>query len=334
MAFTWEKAFRRVREFRFAISPEKASPTEITRIQSLPDLKRFLDLVHIKHCLLRPYFEHPAYPLVEARELLPSFEGDLYEYKELPGFSMVALGRPLRYFQEIFQYDILHCLHDYNAEEHREQCPLEHSIFGQNIRAFCSRLPKVAQDVFREDFSDRDVTSLESYPALLPTILQMDRAHVFSRDSHDDFYLSGVYCSFPSYLDTELKRFGLNIRKFSVGDDRKYERNRIFVYQFLMELYGFPIVSERRTSSALFARRLFRMGEQFLVRVLGQTDRCITSLFSHPEAKYYPRVEKIALVSVDSLHKDLLSTLEAGGYLVDPKRRVVILRVTDRKSVV
>ncbi len=85
-----------------------------------------------------------------------------------------------------------------------------------------------------------------------------------------------------------------------MGDDRKYERNRIFVSQFLMELYGFPIVSERRTSSALFARRLFRMGEQFLVRVLGQTDRCITSLFSHPDAKYYPMVEKIALVSVDS----------------------------------
>lgn len=331
MAFTWEKAFCRVREFRFAITPEKASPTEIKRLQSIPDLKRFLDLVHIKHCLLRPYFEHPDYPLVETRELLPSFEGDLYEYKELPGFSMVALARPLRYFQEIFQYDILHCLHDYNAEEYREQCPLEHSIFAQNIRAFCARLPKIAQDDFRTGFSDRDVTSLENYPALLPTILQMDRAHVFSQDSHDDFYLSGVYCSFPSYLDTELKRFGLNIRKFSVGDDRKYERNRTFVYQFLMELYGFPIVSERRTSSALFARRLFRMGEDFMVRVLGQTDRCITSLFSHPEAKYYPRVEKIALVSVDSLHKDLLSTLEAGGYLVDPKRRVVILRVTYRQ---
>ncbi len=331
MAFTWEKAFRRVREFRFAITPEKASPTEIKRLQSIPDLKRFLDLVHIKHCLLRPYFEHPDYPLVEARELLPSFEGDLYEYKELPGFSMVALGRTLRYFQEIFQYDILHCLHDYNAEEYREQCPLEHSIFAQNIRAFCARLPKIAQDDFRVGFSDRDVTSLENYPALLPTILQMDRAHVFSQDSHDDFYLSGVYCSFPSYLDTELKRFGLNIRKFSVGDDRKYERNRTFVYQFLMELYGFPIVSERRTSSALFARRLFRMGEDFMVRVLGQTDRCITSLFSHPEAKYYPRVEKIALVSVDSLHKDLLATLEAGDYFVDKKRRVVILRITYRQ---
>jgi len=331
MAFTWEKAFNRVREFRFAISPEKASPTEIARLQSIPDLKRFLDLVHIKHCLLKPYFELPHYPLVEPRELLPSFEGDLYEYKDLPGFSMVALARPLRYFQEIFQYDILHCLHDYNAEEYREQCPLEHSIFTQNIRTFCSRLPKMAQDAFRIDFSDRDVTSLENYPSLLPTILQMDRAHVFSQDSHSDFYLSGVYCSFPSYLDTELKRFGLNIRKFSVSDDRKYERNRNFVYQFLMELYGFPIVSERRTSSALFARRLFRMGEQFMVRVLGQTDRCITSLSSHPEAKYYPRVEKIALVSVDSLHKDLVAVLDEGGYFVDKKRRVVILRVTYRQ---
>ncbi|HEX9081340.1 MAG TPA: hypothetical protein VF768_03620, partial [Holophagaceae bacterium] len=137
----------------------------------------------------------------------------------------------------------------------------------------------------------------------------------------------GVYSSFPSYLDTELKQFGLRIGKFSAGDDKRYEENRLFVYQFLMELYGFPIVSERRTSAAMFARRLFRSGEEFLVRVLGQSDRTITTFYSHPEAKHYPRVEKLALVSVHEHFKDTVKLLGDGGYFVDPARRVAILRV-------
>ena len=331
MPFDWTKAFSQVEEAPFLFGGNRQKDGAILRVQSLPDLKRFLDWVHIRQCLLKPYAEHANYPVVEFRELLPSFEADAFEYKELPGFSMVALGRPLRYFQEIFQYDILHCLLDYTDETYRDQCPLETSIFGQNTRAFCARLPKTAQDRFRKEFADIDVTSLENYAALLPTILDMDRAHVMSLDTQNDFYLSGVYCSFPSYLDTELKRFGLNIKKFVVGDDRRYERHRNFVYQFLMELYGFPIVSERRTSSALFARRLFRMGEKFLVRVLGQTDRAITTLYSHPEARYYPRVEKIALVAVDKTQTEAIRALADGGYFVDPDRRVVITRVVYRQ---
>jgi hypothetical protein len=331
MTFDWTNAFAKTPEapfFHGAIRPKEG---EILRIRTLADLKRFLDWVHVRECLLRPFCEQPNYPVLDFRELLPSFEADLFEYKELPGFSMVALTRPLKYFQEIFQYDILHCLLDYTDETYREQCPVETSIFSQNTRAFCSRLPKHIQDHFRRDFAEVDVTNLEHYAALLPTILQMDRAHVLSLDSQSDFYLSGLYSSFPSYLDMELKRFGLNIKKFAVGDDRRYERNRNFVYQFLMELYGFPIVSERRTSAALFARRLFRMGEKFLVRVLGQTDRAITTLYSHPEARFYPRVEKIALVAVEKSQTEALKALSEGGYFVDSERRVVIVRVVYRQ---
>lgn len=331
MTFDWTTAFSQVPERAFLQGEHRPREGEILRVQTLPDLRRFLDWVHIKQCLLKPYAEHPNYPVVEFRELLPSFEADAYEYKELPGFSMVALARPLKYFQEIFQYDILHCLLDYTDETYRDQCPLESSIFSQNMRTFCARQAKASQDAFRREFSETDVTSLENYAALLPTILQMDRAHVLSMDSQNDFYLSGVYCSFPSYLDTELKRFGLNIKKFVVGDDRRYERHRSFVYQFLMELYGFPIVSERRTSSALFARRLFRMGEKFMVRVLGQTDRAITTLYSHPEARFYPRVEKIALVTVDKTQTEAIKALREGGYFIDPDRRVVITRVVYRQ---
>jgi len=331
MPFTWEKAFSRAPGFRYATKTRKSSASHIPHCRSLDELKIFLDFVHIKYCLLKPYFQTANYPLVESRELLPSFEGDLFEYKNLPGFSMMAMGRPLRYFQEVFQYDVLHSLLDYPDEEYHDHCPLEHSIFARNIATFCARLPKAIQEVFRRDFSDRDVTSIENYPSLLPTILEMDRAHVMSMDGQGEFHLSGVYCSFPSYLDTELKRFGLNIKKFSVGDDRRYERNRSFVYQFLMELYGFPIVSERRTSSALFARRLFRMGEDFMVRVLGQTDRTITTLSSLSESKFYPRVEKISLVSLDKQQKDLAGKLRKGGYFIDPRKRAVILRVIYRQ---
>lgn len=331
MPFTLEKAFSRAPGFTYATKMRKPGASRIPHCRSLEELKTFLDFVHIKYCLLRPYFQTSGYPLVESRELLPSFEGDLFEYKNLPGFSMVAMGRPLRYFQEVFQYDILHSLLDYPDEEYRDHCPLEHSIFARNIETFCARLPKAVQEIFRRDFSDRDVTSIENYPSLLPTILEMDRAHVMSMDGQGEFHLSGVYCSFPSYLDTELKRFGLNIKKFSVGDDRRYERNRSFVYQFLMELYGFPIVSERRTSSALFARRLFRMGEDFMVRVLGQTDRTITTLSSDSESKFYPRVEKISLVSLDKQQKDLAGILRKGGYFIDPRKRAVILRVIYRQ---
>jgi len=331
MSFDWKKAFSKTEEAPFlqdGLAPKEKTPLHI---RSLADLKRFLDWVHIKECLLRPFAEQPDYPVVDFRELLPSFEADPFEYKDLPGFSMVVMARPLRYFQEIFQYDVLHCLIDYADDNYRDQCPLETSIFGQNTRTFCSRLAKSVHDQFRRDFADVDVTGLENYAALLPIILQMDRAHVISVNSQSDFYLSGLYCSFPSYLDTELKRFGLNIKKFAVGDDRRYERNRNFVYQFLMELYGFPIVSERRTSAALFARRLFRMGEKFMVRVLGQSDRVITTLSSHPDARYYPLVEKIALVTVDRSQTEAIKALGEAGYFVDVDRRVVIVRVTYRQ---
>ena len=116
-----------------------------------------------------------------------------------------------------------------------------------------------------------------------------------ARDEAGDFRLLGVYGSFPSDLDTELKGLGRKLGKFKKLDSATYEREREFVYQFLMELYGFPIASERRTSGALFARRLSRLKEQYLIKVLGASDRTITSL-SGFEQKRYPLVEKIALI--------------------------------------
>jgi hypothetical protein len=328
MGIIWEQAFSQVADIAWE---DAWALKTVPDFSTLPELRRFLDMVHIKYCLIKPYFETANYPLVEARELLPSFDLDIFEYQHLPGFSLVALARPLSYFQEIFQFDILHSLFERHAERETTSCPLEVNIARQNQLTFQNRLPRQMHDEFQYYFSERDLTSLEHYPRILSFLLHMERGHVFSRLEQGPFIFSGINGSFPSDLDTELKRFGLRIGKFKVGDNQCYERNRNFVYQFLMELYGFPIVSERRTSSALFARRLFKLGEEFLVRVLGQSDRTLTTLTSHPQAKIYPVVDKIALVRIDADQTELIKYLSRLGAFVDEQKHVVILRVTYRQ---
>ncbi|MEF2231094.1 MAG: hypothetical protein V3571_09215 [Pseudodesulfovibrio sp.] len=306
---------------------------ETPELKSLDELKRFLDLTHIKYCLLKPYFEVEDYPLVGARELLPSFEVDLYEYKSLPGFSMVAFERPLNSFQEVFQYDALNSPADWEQMSGDSSCAVEESAMASNVRTFQSRLPKRHHADFMKDFEGKDISSMARYAPMLPYLLELERAHILAHDTTGSFALQGIYASLPSNLDSELKQFGLKIGKFKPGNNLMYECHRLFVYQFMMELYGFPIVSERRTSSAMFAIRLLRQGERFIVRVLGQSDRTITTLMSPPEdaprrLKKYPRVEKMALVQVNDSQTDTIEFLKDHGFFVDQKKLVVILRVT------
>lgn len=285
---------------------------------TLDALRRFLDAVHIRFCLVRPFQETDNYPLVEARELLPSFDADVCEYSALPGFAMVAFARPLEYFSEIFQFDIL---------LHTPQASPDNSI-ERNVQTFATRLPRALHEGFRQRFERVDTSAVENYPALMPFLLQLDRAHVLAMDVAGQFHLAGIFASFPSDLDSELKRFGMRIGKFTYNDNEQYERNRMFVYQYLMELYGFPIVSERRTSSALFARKLHKMGERFHVRVLGQTDRVITTFTGDSSQRRYPLVEKIALLAIDEDQEDAIRAIKKAGCFLDAKRRVVIIRVT------
>lgn len=296
-------------------------------LHDLGQLKDFLDAVHIRHCLVKPFQELAAYPLVEGRELLPSFETDMYEYKELPGFSLLALGRKLDYFSEIFQFDKLHPV----MSHYGNACPLENQVHAQNLGILTSRLPKSFQEKLHESLDGQDVTLMDNYALLLPYLLEMDRAQVLALDEDQLFHLAGIFASFPSDMDSELKRFGMRIGKFVYGDNEMYERNRLFVYQYLMELYGFPIVSERRTSSALFARKLHKMGENFLLRVLGQSDRALTTYLSAGENRHYPLVEKIALVKVDDRQDQVLATLAHKNFFLDADRHVVILRVRYRQ---
>ncbi len=286
--------------------------------------KQFLDQVHIKHGLMKPFAELSDYPLVETRELLPSFESDLWEHDKLPGFSMVAFARPIRYFHEVFQFDLL------QPVERDLRPDLAQERMLRNLTVLQSRLPRSLQENIRLHLAKEDVTSPELYPLLMPYLANMDRGQVFGMfgdtPQEREFYLAGIYASFPSDLDTEVKRYGLRIGKFLLDDPDSYDRNRIFVCRHLMELYGFPIASERRTSAALFARKLHKMGEKFLIRTLSQSDRTITSIWNDGTGRPYPQVEKIALVSVDEDH-ELLPSLMDQGWLLDAKKRVIILRV-------
>lgn len=291
-------------------------------VSSLATLKDFLDAVHIRFCLVRPYQTNGNYPLVEARELLPSFDNPMFEHKNLPGFSMVAFDREMNYFKERFQYDLL-----YPTQAAGDTCLLAKQVFALNMQTFLSRLPHMHQDIFRQQFARSDLTAINNYPLLTPYLVNMDRAHVLSRNPAGNFAISGIFASFTNDIDSVLKRFGLRIGKFAPNDNELYARNRLFVYQFLMELYGFPIVSERRTSAAMFARRLTRANEHFMLRVLGQTDRTITTYSVIEGSRDFPQVEKIALVSVDPDQEDAIRAIDKEGYFLDQDRRVVILRV-------
>ena len=323
MKVSWRKAFT-----KSYLKWEDHWSVRVPELSTLEDLKNFLDLIHIRFCLLKPYLEIPNYPPLDPRELLPSFEADLWEHKDIPGFSMVAFARPLNYFHEVFQFDNFHPLGMPGQEMS------DNALLNRNLQTVQTRLPRALQEPLRQQFAKKNVMDLANYPALLPFLLEMDRAQVISMFPESckrpGFCLAGVYASLPSDLDTEIKRYGLKINKFAVGDNKLYETNRHFVYQHLMELYGFPVASERRTSSALFARRLHKMGEKFLVRVLGQSDRTITTLWNDGSQLYYPKVEKTALVALDP-DMEGLDILRKGGYLVDTDRNVAIIRVSYRQ---
>ncbi|MBW1918246.1 MAG: hypothetical protein JRI57_09560 [Deltaproteobacteria bacterium] len=300
------------------------------KLQDRNQLKDFLELVHIKKGLLEPY--NADYPLIDGRELLPSFEINFAEYKFLPSFSMVVFNRTLDYQNEVFQFDRLHSVSEISPPESeskssRKRAAALERLARENVEKIFPHLPPELRTRFKQRYLNRDLTDLANYEQLLEFIFHMDRAHVIARDTQGEFRLLGSYASFPSDLDNELKTLGRRLGKFRSKDNARYEANRYFVYHFLMELYGFPIASERRTSSALFARKLSRLKEQYLIKVLGCSDRVITSLCGF-EQKRFPLVEKVALVSVPRSMQEEHNELKSRGFYVDEARRVVILKVT------
>ncbi|KMY66770.1 hypothetical protein AAU61_15970 [Desulfocarbo indianensis] len=290
-------------------SPKEAPPT-------LEELLWFLDYVYMEAGLLAAY--DADYPLVEPRELVPSFDAPFIEYRHLPAFSMLVLDRQLSYQDEGFQFDILL----------PEGTPPDAGVAAQNRQTLRDRLPRNLIPELEKELGRKAPTPFSRFTKLLPLLFSMDRGHVIAKGPDGNFRLGGIFASFPSDLDGEIKRFGRQIGKFAPGDNESYARNRQFVYRFLMEQSGFPICGERHTSAALFSRRLMRRKESFAMKVLGQSDRTITTLTSLGGKNHLPRVSKVALVSARACGKEGQKRLEEEGFMVDPARRTIILRVT------
>jgi hypothetical protein len=289
--------------------------TPEARLPSLKELIRILEYVHIEAGLLSAY--NADYPLVEASELVPSFDAPFIEYKDLPAFSMLMLDRELSYQDEGFQFDMLA----------PEGSPPDASVAALNRQKLRERLPRNLTPELEKLLGRKSATPFSRYKILLPLLFSMDRGHLIARGPAGGFHLGGIFASFPSNLDGEIKRFGKQIGKFSPGDNESYANNRQFVYRFLMEQSGFAICGERHTSAALFARRLMRRRESFAIKVLGQSDRTITTLTSLNGKAGMPRIEKVALVQAKGCAKEGQRILKNGGFLVDPKRKTVILKV-------
>jgi hypothetical protein len=294
-----------------------------TLAEDLDTIKEVLDYVHMSHVLLRPYSSD--YPIIEPNELLPSFDDNLVEYPRLPSFSLLVLDRLLDYQSEIFQFDLLEPL---DQEETGRSTTVRSSTSDSNHTTFKSRLTREYHLDFETRLENKDLTALSNYPAVLEFLFHMDRAHVIGRNEDNVYRFLGLFASFPSNLDWEIKNFGHQIGKFMARDNESYRENRLMVYRFLMELYGFPISSERRTSAALFARELCRRKERFLIKVHGHSDRVLTTLYHPNVSNPYPQVEKVALVPLNITSQDLVVQLEQEGYFVDPERQVVLLRAT------
>lgn len=141
--------------------------------------------------------------VVEGRELLPSFDNDMFEYRELPGFSLVAFACQLDYFSEIFQFDRLHPVVTEGVGAHARW---KIRSWGKTCKPSLRVFKCMHQDVFRQQFRSTDTVLLESYPGLMPYLLNMDRAQVLAWGADNQFHLAGVFASFPSDIDSELKR--------------------------------------------------------------------------------------------------------------------------------
>lgn len=278
---------------------------------SWEDAQIFVQCQLMVNGLLDAYDED--YPLVEARELIPAFDSPLIEYVGLPAFSALMLNRRLSYMDENFQYDRLQ----------PEGNPVDTNISRQNLAAIKSRLPRNIK--VNHSLARSSLTQLATYGSLLPLLFAMDRGQVMARNRQNRFYLAGIFASFPSDLDKQIKRVGNQLGKFKKKDNRRYAQNRQFVYSYLMESLGFPVCGERHTSAALFALNLLRAGEVFSIMVLGHSDRAITVL-SNPEqgeTAILPAVKKIAMVATPEYSPHL----DEQGFYVDPKRRAVLLEV-------
>jgi hypothetical protein len=105
---------------------------------------------------------------------------------------MVAFERPLDYFNEVFQFDLLHTCRDPDSRVQGDSCVLENSCIERTWTVSSRICPKSCARSFKEATQDRQISDISSYSLLIHYLSHMDRAHVLSLDREGEFFLSGI----------------------------------------------------------------------------------------------------------------------------------------------
>ncbi len=107
-------------------------------------------------------------------------------------------------------------------------CLLRDHVFASNINTLASRLPRAARPKFSQEFAATDVSGLCGISgAFALHSCKWTGPRCFPGITSIIFIFPAFFASFPSDIDSELKRFGLRIGKFVNGDSTTYERNRL-----------------------------------------------------------------------------------------------------------
>ena len=173
---------------------------------SLEELKHVLEYHHIKTGLLSAYDSH--YPLVEPREMLPSFDSPHIEHHGLPAFGALVLDREVSYQDEVFQFDLLT----------PEGSPPDPGIVASNRMILRERLPRDLLPVMERRLGRRAVTAPCTATSGFCPFSPGWTGGMSYPGGREGFSTSPASSHpFPRILDGEIKRFGLRIGKIQKG---------------------------------------------------------------------------------------------------------------------
>ena len=131
-----------------------------------------------------------------------------------------------------------------------------------------------------------------AYPALLPTLLQMDGAQVLSWDNEHNFHLSGVSPPFLLISTSELKRFGLRIGKFVNGDSNNLMSATAFCLSIPDGAFTVFRLSRSGAPQARFCPQTPQNGREIPAARARPDGSHLTTYISDGSHSRYPKVEK------------------------------------------
>ena len=233
---------------------------DIIEITDLEALKHFLDAVHVKFCLLKPWCETENYPLVYSRDLR-RLSRRIVEYKGASWFFHGGVRPASESFSEIFQYDIPPSGPQRGKHGGRRLLP-----FG-NARHRPQR-PDVPEppaqkpgDPFRIS-SGVDTAVLDYYPALMLYLLAMEKPTCSLR-TFIALPLRGFSLhSRPTWTARSL-RFGLRTGKFKIGETKCTNATVRLFKPVFNGTYGFPFPRTPDLGGRFFPAFVQALGERF-----------------------------------------------------------------------